>query len=52
MSRVLRDNGLTLVLGLLFLASLLDQAFTGLVSENADRAQHGGLALQMIACPS
>ena len=49
MKRFLRDNGLTLVLGLLFVASLAGQALTGLTSESADRAQHGEPALHMVA---
>ncbi|QCQ98011.1 DUF6766 family protein [Brevundimonas sp. SGAir0440] len=49
MKRFLRDNGLTLVLGLLFVACLAGQALTGLTSESADRAQHGEPALHMVA---
>lgn len=47
MKSFLKDNGLTLALGLLFATSLIGQALTGLSSENADRARHGQAALAL-----
>lgn len=49
MRTFLRNNGLTLVLGLLFLVSLIGQAATGLSSENAERLQHGQTATTLIS---
>ena len=40
-SRRLRNNGLSIVLTLLFLVALAGQAFAGLYSENAARRDHG-----------
>ncbi|MGW4110858.1 DUF6766 family protein [Actinosynnema sp. NPDC004786] len=42
MKRFLRDNGLGLAFGLLFLASLVGQAFAGNAALNADRLTDGG----------
>ncbi|WP_374472359.1 DUF6766 family protein [Phenylobacterium sp.] len=41
MKKMLRDNGLTIALGLLFLASLVGQMISGYAQENEDRLQHG-----------
>lgn len=41
MSKVVRDNGLTVVLMLLFAASITGQALAGLDVENEDLARHG-----------
>jgi len=49
MTRSLRNNGLTIVLLLLFAGALVGQAATGLVSENADRLEHGEDALGLFA---
>jgi hypothetical protein len=38
---VLRDNGLSLVFGILFLLTLVGQALTGLADHNADRVAQG-----------
>lgn len=42
MKRFLRDNGLGLAFGVLFLASLVGQAFAGNAALNADRLTDGG----------
>lgn len=47
MKTFIRNNGLTLALGLLFAASVVGQALTGLASENAERAQHAQGALRL-----
>jgi hypothetical protein len=39
--RALRNNGLSIVLTLLFLVTLAGQAYTGYRAENADRRDHG-----------
>ncbi len=49
MRRFLRDNGLTLVLSALFLASLLGHYLTGWAAENQDRNMHGQAALSAMA---
>ena len=43
--RLLRENGLSLVLLALFVASLLGQFLTGLAASNEERATHGFAAL-------
>jgi hypothetical protein len=45
----LRDNGLTLVLAALFLASLLGQVFSGHAAENQERLVDGAEALSLSA---
>lgn len=47
--RWLRDNGLTLALALLFIASLLGQVFTGWYSENENRMEHAQAPLALLA---
>ena len=47
--RFVRDNGLSLVLLGLFLASLAGQFLTGLAARNEDRAMHGLGALSAAA---
>ena len=47
MSRFLKNNGLTVVLMLLFLFSLVGQWLTGWRFENAELAKHGGAALTL-----
>ena len=44
----LRDNGLTLCFGLLFLAALVGQAFAGHASFNAEQLQHGGSDVSLV----
>jgi hypothetical protein len=41
MRKALRDNGLTLVLTLLFLISILNQSLVGLAEYNEDQREHG-----------
>jgi hypothetical protein len=41
MRRIWRDNGLSIVLGLLFVVFLAGQAWTGLQEYNSDQAEHG-----------
>lgn len=45
----LTDNGLTLVLALIFLATLLGQILTGWSSDNNERLQHGAVAIGLLA---
>lgn len=47
--RILRQNGLTLALLLLFTLSLIGQAATGYADENAELATHGRPALDLLA---
>ncbi|MFC7380548.1 DUF6766 family protein [Brevundimonas sp. GCM10030266] len=47
MRRLFRDNGLTLVLLLLFAASVVGQAATGFAVENAERLTHGRSAMNL-----
>jgi hypothetical protein len=49
MPRIIRDNGLTIVLMLLFAASLVGQWLSGWAVENEDLQRHGGEALTRIA---
>jgi hypothetical protein len=44
----LRDNGLTLVLGALFLTSLIGQMATGYSHENEERLQHGQVLISLV----
>ncbi|MGZ8370205.1 MAG: DUF6766 family protein [Caulobacteraceae bacterium] len=48
MRKLLRDNGLTIALSLLFLASVLGQIFTGLGVENEDRQRHGETVMSLL----
>ena len=47
MGRVFRDNGLTIVLMSLFIASVVGMALAGLTAYNEERAQEGFVALTM-----
>ena len=47
--RILRDNGLTIALGLAFLVSLVGMLFSGLAVHNADLAEHGRPAIDLFA---
>jgi hypothetical protein len=47
MTRFLKNNGLTVVLMLLFLFSIIGQLLTGWRFENAELAKHGGHALTL-----
>lgn len=47
MKRFLRDNGLTLLLLLLFIISMTGQALAGWSVENADLLRHGGNAVPL-----
>lgn len=47
MGRMLRNNGLSLVLLLLFLAFIVGQAVTGMHEYNDEQAEHGEPSLQM-----
>jgi hypothetical protein len=47
MTRFLKNNGLTIVLMLLFLVSILGQWLTGWRFENEELAEHGGRALTL-----
>jgi hypothetical protein len=49
MKRILRENGLTIVLLALFAISLIGQAATGYVSDNSDRQQHGQAVQPLVA---
>lgn len=48
MKRVLRDNGLSLVFGLLFLAALVGQAFAGHADFNNRQIAQGGQAMSVL----
>jgi hypothetical protein len=47
--KVIKDNSLTIVLMLMFLASLVGQWLSGWAVENEDLRRHGGVALTRIA---
>ena len=47
MRRLLKDNGLSLVFFILFVASLVGQAITGLEEHNADMLEEGGQPVRM-----
>jgi len=49
MPKLLKDNGLTIVLMLLFLASILGQWFAGWHVENEDLSRHGEDAISLLA---
>lgn len=49
MPKIIRDNGLTIVLMLLFALSLVGQWLSGWAVENEDLRRHGGEALTRIA---
>ena len=49
MPKVIKDNSLTIVLMLMFLASLVGQWLSGWAVENEDLRRHGGVALSRIA---
>ena len=48
MSRFFKDNGLTVVLMLLFAASIVGQWITGWAHENGELARHGGQPVSLI----
>lgn len=52
MPRILKDNGLTIVLMLLFLASIIGQWLTGWKVENEELERHGEAAITLIAYAS
>jgi hypothetical protein len=47
MARFFRDNGLTIVLMLLFLGSIVGQWIAGWIAENDELARHGGATLTL-----
>ena len=49
MPKVIKDNGLTIVLMLLFLGSIVGQWLSGWAVENEDLRRHGGEAVTLIA---
>ena len=49
MPKIIKDNGLTIVLMLMFLASLLGQWLSGWAVENEELKRHGGETLSRIA---
>ena len=49
MPKVIRDNSLTIVLMLMFLASLAGQWLSGWAVENDDLQRHGGESLSLVA---